>query len=128
MVKVAKIGYESLVKGVIVYGEHQGETSRDFDQEWFDVNQGKYVILDVRTDKEASEDSIFDDAIHIPLSELKEKIGTLPTDKAIFVHCASGYRSSIGSSLIKKYSSDIEVYDIGSNIKKYRSSNNHHHK
>lgn len=128
LVKAAKIGYERLVKGVIIYGEHQGETSRDFDQEWFDANQGKYVILDVRTDKEASEDSIFDDAIHIPLSELKEKIGTLPTDKAIFVHCASGYRSSIGSSLIKKYSSDIEVYDIGSDIKKYRSPNNHHHK
>lgn len=123
LTKLAKIGYDSLVKGVIVYGDHQGESYKDFDKEWFDANQDKYIILDVRTEQEASEEHIFEHAINIPLAELEEKIGTLPTDKPIFVHCASGYRSSIGSSLIKKHSSSNEVYDIGSAIKEYKSSN-----
>ena len=118
--KAAKIGYEALIKGVLVYGDHQGEHYADFDKSDFDKHKSDYVILDIRTAQEASEDPVFDNAINIPLSELEEKIATLPTDKPIYVHCASGYRSSIGSSLIKKERPHADVYDISSAIKEYK--------
>src|SRR5690606_15220214 len=97
--KAAKIGYETLVKAVLIYGNHQGEHYAGFNKADFDKNKADYIILDIRTAKEASEDPIFENVVNIPLSELEEKMSLLPTDKPIYVHCASGYRSSIGSSL-----------------------------
>ncbi len=121
--KAAKIGYEALVKAILIYKDHQGQQFSNFDKVDFDKNKGDYIILDVRTVKEASEDPVFENVVNIPLSELEEKIATLPTDKPIYVHCASGYRSSIGSSLIKKVYPNADVYDIGSEIIEYKKSN-----
>ena len=38
--------------------------------------------------------------MNIPLSRLPERLDELPRDRAIVVHCASGYRSSIAASLL----------------------------
>ena len=45
--------------------------------------------------------SHIDGAINIPLHELADRLGTLP-DGEIWVHCASGYRSSIAASMIDR--------------------------
>ncbi|AWK76984.1 MBL fold metallo-hydrolase (plasmid) [Rhodococcus oxybenzonivorans] len=58
------------------------------------------TVLDVRQRNEY-ETSHIDGAINIPLHELADRLGTLP-DGEIWVHCASGYRSSIAASMIDR--------------------------
>ncbi|HEU4635568.1 MAG TPA: MBL fold metallo-hydrolase [Edaphobacter sp.] len=57
------------------------------------------VILDVRSQQEWKEGHI-PDSLNIPLSQLKERLGEVPRDRRIAVHCAGGYRSSIAASLL----------------------------
>ncbi|HEX2918332.1 MAG TPA: MBL fold metallo-hydrolase [Edaphobacter sp.] len=57
------------------------------------------VILDVRSQQEWKEGHI-PDSQNIPLSQFKERIGEVPKDRRIAVHCAGGYRSSIAASLL----------------------------
>lgn len=118
--KAAKIGYEALIAGAFVYGNRQEERYEAFNADSFDPTDDRHLILDVRTAKEFEEERVFENAINIPLAELNDKLQTLPTGKPIYVHCRSGYRSAIGSSLIKRALPASEVYDIGSSIKTYR--------
>lgn len=119
LAKAAKIGYEAFVKGGFVYGDYAGEKSKTLDEAKFSSNPEDYVILDVRTAKEAKEDQIFEHAINIPLSDLKEQLDAVPRNRPVVVHCASGYRSSIGSSLLKTLLPDVEIYDLGEKIKQF---------
>jgi hydroxyacylglutathione hydrolase len=59
------------------------------------------LLLDVRTAREYGEAHI-EGAVNVPLSQLAGGIGELPTDRAIVVYCASGYRSAIASSLLRR--------------------------
>ncbi len=56
-------------------------------------------ILDVRRPAEWQSGHIAG-AIHIPLDKLESRLATLDRTKPIAVHCKSGYRSSIASSLL----------------------------
>jgi hydroxyacylglutathione hydrolase len=57
------------------------------------------LFLDVRTAAEYGEAHI-EGAVNVPLSQLAERVAELPSDRAIVVYCASGYRSAIASSLL----------------------------
>jgi hydroxyacylglutathione hydrolase len=59
------------------------------------------LFLDVCTAAEYGEAHI-EGAVNVPLSQLAERIGELPSDRAIVVYCASGYRSAIASSLLSR--------------------------
>jgi hydroxyacylglutathione hydrolase len=59
------------------------------------------LLLDVRTAREYGEAHI-EGAVNMPLSQLAGRIGEVPTDRAIVVYCASGYRSAIASSLLRR--------------------------
>ena len=39
----------------------------------------------------------------MPLNQLQERIGEIPRDRRIAVHCAGGYRSSIAASILHQY-------------------------
>lgn len=58
-------------------------------------------VLDVRAEGEWLEGKI-DQSVNIPLPRLIERMNELPSDQALVVHCASGYRSSIAASLLEK--------------------------
>jgi hydroxyacylglutathione hydrolase len=57
------------------------------------------LVLDVRTDEEWASGHI-GGALHVPLSELSERMGEVP-HKPLLVICGTGYRSSIGCSLLQ---------------------------
>ncbi len=57
------------------------------------------LVLDVRAESETAEGTIAG-SLNIPLTRLPERLGELPRDRAIVVHCSSGYRSSIAASLL----------------------------
>jgi glyoxylase-like metal-dependent hydrolase (beta-lactamase superfamily II)/rhodanese-related sulfurtransferase len=58
-------------------------------------------LVDVRTEREWDEAHI-DGAVNLPLSQLSERLGELPADRSLIVHCASGYRSAIATSLLRR--------------------------
>ncbi|WP_286856584.1 MULTISPECIES: MBL fold metallo-hydrolase [Sphingobacterium] len=122
--KLAKIGYEQFVKAAVIYGDYKGQKSATFDQAAFDRNQTDYFIVDVRTVAEAKAEPVFKEAHNIPLAELTQHIAELPLDKIIVVHCASGYRSAIASSLINELAPGTRVWDVGEHIKEYKQSKN----
>jgi hydroxyacylglutathione hydrolase len=62
--------------------------------------QNNILILDVRNKAEYVEKHIVG-AHHIPLGYLPDRLETLPRDRMIVTHCASGYRSQIAASLLE---------------------------
>lgn len=57
-------------------------------------------ILDVRTEEEYKYGHI-ENAVHIPLDELRENINKLPIGKKIYVYCHTGLRSYIATRILK---------------------------
>jgi len=59
----------------------------------------KATLLDVRSPGEWKIGHI-ESAIHIPGGDLREHIKDVPADKALYVICGSGYRSSVAASVL----------------------------
>lgn len=110
--KAAKIGYELLIKGAFVYDKQEGKTSDNFDRKAFEANKADYTILDIRNTSEVRAGKFFDKAISIPLPELRERVKEIPTDKPVVVHCAGGYRSAAGSSIVESALPNVKVLDM----------------
>jgi hydroxyacylglutathione hydrolase len=60
------------------------------------------LVLDVRNPKEF-EKSRIEGGVNIPLNHLRERIGELPRDRTVIVHCAGGYRSSIAAGILQQH-------------------------
>lgn len=58
-------------------------------------------VLDVRRHDERATGAIAGSQ-HIPIHELSRRATEVPADKEIWVHCASGYRASIATSLLTR--------------------------
>jgi hydroxyacylglutathione hydrolase len=67
------------------------------------------VVLDVRLTGEWQAGHL-QDATHIPLPHLTERIGELG-DGAVWVHCQSGYRSTIAASLLTRTGRTVVCVD-----------------
>jgi hydroxyacylglutathione hydrolase len=60
------------------------------------------LVIDIRgpgewTSKHLSE------SINLPLTQLQQRMGELPRDRRIAIHCAGGYRSSIAVSILNQH-------------------------
>lgn len=70
---------------------------------WHDVENlprdGSVTLLDVRTAAEVGRGKI-DGFINIPLDSLRARIGEIPKDKPVYVHCHSGLRSYIACRIL----------------------------
>ncbi|MDP9076315.1 MAG: rhodanese-like domain-containing protein [Bacteroidota bacterium] len=119
ILRCAKIGYEPFIERAFVF--QAGTATMDaLDLRRFSANQNDYTIVDIRNSGEVKEHPIFDHAINIPLPELRENVSEIPFDKPIVVHCAGGYRSAAGSSIINNAFGDkTKVYDLGEAIKHF---------
>lgn len=118
--RTAKIGYEPQIKAAVA-GDYGSATTQRLDLEHFKANPEAYTIVDIRNTSEVKEGKVFESAINIPLHELRERSGEVPTDKPIVVHCAGGYRSAAGSSIIEKnVNTTIAVYDLSDDISKFK--------
>ncbi|MGA3034139.1 MAG: MBL fold metallo-hydrolase [Terracidiphilus sp.] len=60
------------------------------------------LVLDVRTPREWTAKHI-EGSLNIPLNHLQERIGEVPRERRIVVHCAGGYRSSTAASILHQY-------------------------
>ena len=119
MERVAKIGYEKQMKGILTLSEDLPETSDDFELSDFRKHTSKYTIVDIRNKSEVEEGKIFEEAIAIPLNELRERADEIPAGKPVVVHCAGGYRSAAGSSILENKLGKEKIFDLSEAIKKF---------
>ena len=59
------------------------------------------LLIDVRTTGEWGTAHI-EGAVNLPLSRLAERLGEVPAGRPLIVYCASGYRSAIAASLLRR--------------------------
>lgn len=60
------------------------------------------ILLDTRTEGEVSRGAI-EGALHIPVDELRARLGELPRDKRLRVFCASGLRSYVACRILMQH-------------------------
>jgi hydroxyacylglutathione hydrolase len=116
--KAAKIGYETQVDGALAQNKFDGVVEALLDLEVFSAHLQNYTILDVRNDQERAEPVVFENSLHIPLHELRERLSEIPSGKPMVVHCAAGYRSAAASSILAGHVDD-KVFDLGEAVKAF---------
>lgn len=120
MERTASIGYETHIAAAFVT-EDGNYDQEEIDVEEFSAHTDDYTIVDVRNRSEVQEGKLFNNAIPIPLAELRGRADEIPVDKPIVVHCAGGYRSAAGSSLLQsKLDGQAKVFDLGEAVKKFK--------
>lgn len=118
--RIAKIGYEKQIELAFVL-DYGNTEMKFFDSDELKENQDAYTIIDIRNYSEVKTGKIFTNAIHIPLHELRERANEIPVHKPIVVHCAGGYRSAAGSSIIKsKLNGTTQVFDLSEAVKQFQ--------
>ena len=118
--RTAKIGYEKQIE--LSFTTDFGNTQMHFfDSKELRENEEAFTIVDIRSEAEVNSNKIFTNAIHIPLHELRERTNEIPLHKPIVVHCAGGYRSAAGSSIIKSnLKGTSQVFDLSEDVKTFQ--------
>lgn len=120
--RIAKIGYETQIETVITLSNKSSFKKMEaFDFENFKKNKDDYTIIDIRNRSEVSQGKIFDHAINIPLNELRDSQDDIPTNKPIVVHCAGGYRSTSGSSIVDNMINEVNVFDLSEKVNDFKN-------
>ena len=75
---------------------------------------GSVILLDVRTPGEVRKQGLLrSDALHIPLDELRGRLGELDKGKKIYVNCYSGLRSYLACRILSQHGYVIENVRAG---------------
>lgn len=79
---------------------------------------GSVTLLDVRTRTEVARGSI-PGFIHIPLDSLRQRMGEIPADRPVYIHCHSGLRSYIACRMLA--GSGYDCYNLAGGWRLYES-------
>lgn len=117
--RTAKIGYEKQLQKVLTLSGKDLVKMPELDLKEFKKNPDNFTIVDIRNRGEVTEGKFFESALSHPLIELRNTGGDIPTDKPVVVHCAGGYRSAAGSSILSKLLKGATVLDLGEAVKEF---------
>jgi glyoxylase-like metal-dependent hydrolase (beta-lactamase superfamily II)/rhodanese-related sulfurtransferase len=120
--KTAKIGYEQLIQGAVVRPAGMTATGTAFDLAAFKANPEHFTLVDIRSRDEKAGTPIFDGALNIPLPELRERSHEIPQHKPVLIHCAGGYRSAAGVSIVANQVKQVPVLDFSEAIKDFQTA------
>lgn len=81
--------------GIVQQGERVDVQTFDQTRAGNDV-----TVLDVRNPGDI-EDGAVPESLRIPLAELARRHEEVPSDRPVLVHCAGGWRSSVGASTLR---------------------------
>ena len=108
--RLGRIGFDH-VAGYLQDGLAALESRRDLAEGWDRIvpsllaeelaGENPPLVLDVRGPNEYGPKHL-ESALNIPLNHLLERLGELPRDRPVVVHCAGGYRSSIAASILQR--------------------------
>lgn len=80
---------------------------RDVDNVYHDQVGGpgleNAVLLDLRTQPELKEEGMIEGALHIPIDELRDRLGELDRDAIYIPYCAVGYRGYVGHRMLVQH-------------------------
>lgn len=114
--ELVRIGVDNLTGAAVgeihsLAGNHPLRSYRvaDFSDLAALIGTQRPTVLDVRQSAEF-DDGHIPGALNIPLHELGERSGEVP-DGEVWVHCASGYRSSIAASMIDQAERTVILVD-----------------
>ena len=119
--KTAKIGYEGNITGALLAPSAQPATAPTVAVEAVREHPEAFTIVDIRNRTEATV-PVFANALLIPLPELRERAHEIPTDKPILMHCAGGYRSAAGASIVQAALPGAQVLDLGEAITDFQKT------
>lgn len=76
----------------------------EVEPEWVIQNQPSVLILDVREAEEVKEDRLdgVNNALAIPLSQLRDRVAEVPKDKPVVTLCRSGKRSALALNILRE--------------------------
>ncbi len=77
------------------------------------------LVLDVRTTAEAARGAV-PGSVNIPLGELRARLGELPRDREIWVHCGVGQRSYYATRVLRQ--NGFQVRNLSGGMKSYQSA------
>ena len=133
IVRLARVGFDNVegyLKGGFAAWKEAGETTDmiieiDADELAMDLPfDDNLTVVDVRNENEFAEGHV-KDAMSFPLSDMTDmaQIARLEENQNIYVHCGSGYRSVIASSLLKRqgYHNIRNVVDGWAKIKEQKN-------
>ena len=115
--RTIKIGYDQNLKGLVSASEKNMVKSNALNVSKFEERMEDYTIVDVRNNTERTTQTVFDNSIHIPLDQLRERISEIPTNKPIVTHCQGGNRGAIAASILDVQ--NTSVFDLGLHVKKF---------
>jgi hydroxyacylglutathione hydrolase len=108
--RLGRIGFDG-VAGYLAGGMQELETAPELIERVERITAGSLaerlkasdppLLVDVRAPREWDESHI-DSALNLPLAHLAERLDELPHDHELVVYCASGYRASIATSLLRR--------------------------
>ena len=78
------------------------------------------IVLDVRSEAEWIGGHI-DGSQNVPLNHLRERLGEIPDDRPIVVHCEGGYRSAIAASILAQ-AQRKNIFDLVGGYKAWTAS------
>jgi rhodanese-related sulfurtransferase len=78
------------------------------------------IVLDVRSEAEWIGGHI-DGSQNVPLNHLRERLGEIPDDRPIVVHCEGGYRSAIAASILAQVERK-NIFDLVGGFKAWTAS------
>jgi NADPH-dependent 2,4-dienoyl-CoA reductase/sulfur reductase-like enzyme/peroxiredoxin family protein/rhodanese-related sulfurtransferase/TusA-related sulfurtransferase len=87
---------------------------------WRELVKGKpedYFIIDVRTEDEAELGGI-ENAVNIPLDNIRERINEIPKNKKLVLYCGVGLRAHVGCRILMQQGFD-DVYNLSGGYKTY---------
>ena len=117
--KTAKTDYEGNIKGALLAPLVLPAIAPTVDVAQVRAHPEAFPIVDIRNRAEAKI-PVFDNALLIPLPELRERAHEVPTTKPVLVHCAGGYRSAAGASILQQALPGVEVLDLGEAIAEFQ--------
>ncbi|SMG39922.1 Glyoxylase, beta-lactamase superfamily II [Marivirga sericea] len=118
--RAAKIGYESNLEAGVVNPQGEVVTDALVPLDDFKKNPDAYTIIDIRNKSEVEDGKFFNSAKNIPLPELRERANEIDTQKPVIVHCAGGYRSAAGFSIVKSILPNAKVYDLSDAVEQFK--------
>jgi glyoxylase-like metal-dependent hydrolase (beta-lactamase superfamily II)/rhodanese-related sulfurtransferase len=117
--RLARVGLDSVVGALeapeaafVEHPEVTGTASRLTARQLADARAAvpDLVLLDVRGPGERDQGYV-EGSAHIPLGQLRDRIGELEPARPVVIYCAGGYRSSIAASLLRS-SGFADVSDL----------------
>lgn len=85
-----------------------------------DIELKNVFLLDVRTPDEFALGSL-PGAVNIPLDEIRDRMGEIPSEKPIYTFCAVGLRGYLAYRILIQYGFK-DVYNLSGGLKTYRAA------